>query len=415
MAARGAFLALITLLQSKNLSEGSSRIQEVPSPEKSTCAPWERVRSRNILHLGNGDKASVLLLEFQLSNLTSSLSSFDFRTYDSEGIIFYGDIDGPGSWFLLALRQSHLEIQMSNEDGQMMLSQWGPNMSDGKWRKVSVDRNANTIEVKVDGEIVINLMHYLRTRHIPLNHTRLRIVLGDLVPDSTIHLLRPLRPALDGCMRNWSWVKKEARALSHAMETNEHRRCFEHEEHGSYFPGFGFAQFEAPLFLKKEDNPKDGATWGLSIEVSFRPVSATGILFAVQGQNDTTAFSLAMDQQEQAFKITLFDKQFSKEFPVDFCVGHWQSILLKLLNGQLVLETPTIQATWRVLLDDFEALKSVWFKSTTAIYIGGTPDSSMESSNFTGCLKMLLQGKQVDLELAKNKYEHIRTHSCPTQ
>ncbi|XP_029471593.1 vitamin K-dependent protein S-like isoform X2 [Rhinatrema bivittatum] len=355
MAARGAFLALITLLQSKNLSEGSSRIQEVPSPEKSTCAPWERVRSRNILHLGNGDKASVLLLEFQLSNLTSSLSSFDFRTYDSEGIIFYGDIDGPGSWFLLALRQSHLEIQMSNEDGQMMLSQWGPNMSDGKWRKVSVDRNANTIEVKVDGEIVINLMHYLRTRHIPLNHTRLRIVLGDLVPDSTIHLLRP------------------------------------------------------------EDNPKDGATWGLSIEVSFRPVSATGILFAVQGQNDTTAFSLAMDQQEQAFKITLFDKQFSKEFPVDFCVGHWQSILLKLLNGQLVLETPTIQATWRVLLDDFEALKSVWFKSTTAIYIGGTPDSSMESSNFTGCLKMLLQGKQVDLELAKNKYEHIRTHSCPTQ
>ncbi|XP_030072931.1 vitamin K-dependent protein S-like isoform X2 [Microcaecilia unicolor] len=363
------FLLLTLLLECNHPSEGSTIKQEPPSSEKSMCAPLETSKSTNILHLGNGANLGVLLMEFHWPSLTSSLSSFDFRTYDSEGIIFHGEIDGPGSWFLLALRQRRLEIQMSNEHGQMMISQLGPNISDGKWRRVSIDRNETIIEIRLDGILLLDLYH---TSADSSNNTWLTIALGGLIPNSTVQLLSPLQFALDGCIRNWSWVETEVHTLNNAMEINEHRRCFEHEKEGSYFPGSGYAQFEVPVFLINEDDPKDATPWGLRVEVSFRPVLATGVLFAVQGQN-TMAFSFAMDSHKKAFTITLFDKQFSKHFPDDFCVGNWQSAKLKLLNSHLTLNTPIINATWNIHLNDFKALKSVWNKSTTTFYIGGIP------------------------------------------
>lgn len=65
----------------------------------------------------------------------SNLSSFEIRTYDSVGTIFFGNI-GMDNWFLLGIRDGRLEVQMSNGNGQMVFSKWGPEVSNGKWQKV---------------------------------------------------------------------------------------------------------------------------------------------------------------------------------------------------------------------------------------------------------------------------------------
>ncbi|MEE6500757.1 hypothetical protein FKM82_003919, partial [Ascaphus truei] len=161
-----------------------------------SCLAVNPVRSADSLYLGKGDAQNILRMEFQLSDLRSNLSSFDFRTFDPEGVIFYGDI-GEDNWFVLGVRQRRLEVQMSNGHGQMVLSKWGPDVSDGTWRKVSVDSSVNTIEVTVDGELVVKLTHHVSTQLGAQTYATLNIILGDLPAGSRVHLFRPVKVALD--------------------------------------------------------------------------------------------------------------------------------------------------------------------------------------------------------------------------
>ncbi|XP_069474387.1 vitamin K-dependent protein S-like [Ambystoma mexicanum] len=413
MMTRRTTLTFLILLQHWALSEESA-VNPGLEPEKGTCVLLETTRSTNGLYLGNEDAENILLMEFPLSKLTSYLSSFDLRTFDSEGVIFYGDIGGEGNWFVLALREKHLEVQMSNENGKMVLTKWGPNMSDGIWRKVSVDRNANTIEVRVDGEVVISLMHYVNAPFSVQGDWKLRIVVGDLPPNNTAALLKPINPSLDGCMRDWSWVQKEANILTSVMESNEQRRCFEHEEEGAYFPGHGYAEFEAPSFPSSKKDGENSTAWTLTATFSFRPVVFNGILLAVQDENNTNAFSFAMDKVKRVFMIRLFDQMFSSNpFPLDLCKRQWLHVQLILQNNHLSLKTPVAQSECDMSAEDVHRLENIWRTPTTTIYIGGTPGSTAEESFFAGCLKMLLQGNPVELDKAKNKHRHIRAYSCP--
>lgn len=412
MAAKSVALVVFILLLQGHLSE-ESVVKPNLDLEKGTCIFLDAARSVNELYLGNEDK-NILLMEFPLSKLTSYLSSFDFRTFDSEGVIFYGDMGGDKNWFVLALRDKHLEVQMTNENGQMLLSRFGPSISDGKWRKVSVDRNANTIEVRVDGEVVVSLTHYIKTPFSGHADWKLRIFVGDLPLNSTAQLLRPLNPSLDGCMRDWSWVQKEANILTSVMESGDHRRCFQQEEPGAYFPGHGFAEFEVPSFQPNKGDGENSTAWSLTVKFLFRPVVFSGILFAIQGENHTIALSLAMDKLQQVFTVSLLDKVFSSEqFPLDHCQSTWLQARLTIQSNQLQLKTPMSQSEYALTDEHVRSLENIWHQPATTIYIGGTPGSATEDSYFVGCLKMALQGKLVEFDKAKNKHGHIRSHSCP--
>ncbi|KAJ1090564.1 hypothetical protein NDU88_003694 [Pleurodeles waltl] len=412
MVAERVTLVVFILLLHRHLSEGSV-VKPNLDPQKGTCI-LDAARSANELYLGNEDK-NILLMVFPLSKLTSYLSSFDFRTFDSEGVIFYGDIGGDYNWFVLALRDKHLEVQMTNENGQMLLSMFGPNMSDGKWRKVSVDRNANIIEVRVDGEVVVSLMHYVKSSFSGHADWKLRILIGDLPLNSSVQLLRPLNPSLDGCMRDWSWVQEEANVLTSVMESSEHKRCFEQEESGTYFPGDGFAEFQVASFGPDKGDGENSTVWSLTAKLLFRPVVFSGILFSIHGENQTIALSLAMDKMKQVFTVSLLDKVFSSDqIPLDHCQSTWTQARLTIQNNQLQLKTSMAQSEYPLSDKHVRSLENIWQQPTTTIYIGGTPGLATEESYFTGCLKMALQGKMVEFDEAKNKHGHIRSHSCPT-
>lgn len=62
-------------------------------------------------------------------------AEFDFRTYDSEGVILYAESSDHSSWFLIALREGKIEIQFKNEKTVKMTT-GGKVINDGLWNMV---------------------------------------------------------------------------------------------------------------------------------------------------------------------------------------------------------------------------------------------------------------------------------------
>uniref|UniRef100_A0A3B3Y3F2 Laminin G domain-containing protein n=1 Tax=Poecilia mexicana TaxID=48701 RepID=A0A3B3Y3F2_9TELE len=67
-----------------------------------------------------------------LSASRSIKSTFQFRTFDPEGVIFYGDTKNGEDWFVLSLKEGFPLMQISKEDVQVSVT-GGPKLNDGKW------------------------------------------------------------------------------------------------------------------------------------------------------------------------------------------------------------------------------------------------------------------------------------------
>ncbi|XP_069830037.1 sex hormone-binding globulin [Dendropsophus ebraccatus] len=402
-------LVIVFLLSYGDLIAGAI----LPDPNqdytaKESCSIEKLVRSSESLYIGNGHAQSVLRLEFQLSELTSNLSSFDFRTFDPEGIIFYGDV-GKDNWFVLGVRDRRLEVQMSNGNGQMVLSKWGPDVSDGKWRKVTVDSTINTIDVRVNGEIVVMLTFHVKNELVPQSYSTLGIILGDLPANGDMQLLRPLVPALDGCLRNWAWVKKNTEALDNAMETDENRRCFQNEEPGGFFPAHGYAIFKPAVFPTKDED-----SWRLTLQLSFRVLEEGGVLLGLSGAGSVSALTITLDLEKRALEVSLLGKlAHSLKFPPGVCLKDWHTVNVVIQSEQVVLSTTEASSSMDILPADFKALEDVWLDPDSLISIGGTSEQMEPGTRFSGCLKMTLQGTAVELDLAQYRHPHVRSHSCP--
>ncbi|KAM9316107.1 sex hormone-binding globulin [Gastrophryne carolinensis] len=377
---------------------------------EASCSTENPLRSTDSLYIGNGDPKSVLRLEFPLSTLTSNLSSFDLRTFDSEGIIFYGDV-GEHNWFVLGLRERRLEVQMSNGNGQMVLSKWGPDMSDGQWRKVTVDSSTNTIDVRVDGEIVVMLTHHVNNQAVAPENAKLNIILGDLPGIGKTQLLRPLSPALDACMKNWAWVKKDTEALDYARETDENRQCFQNEEWGAFFPSHGYA------ILKPASLPSHTSdAWHLSIHMSFRVQEDGGVVLALHGTGNIAALTITLDVEKQVLEASLLDKlRASVTFPPGICLRNWHTVEVLIQSNQITLKSEETTSSIDIPPADFKALEDIWLDPDAFISVGGSgmAEHSEQGPRFSGCLKMTLQGAAVDLDSAHYKHPHVRSHSCP--
>uniref|UniRef100_A0A3P8UQQ5 Laminin G domain-containing protein n=1 Tax=Cynoglossus semilaevis TaxID=244447 RepID=A0A3P8UQQ5_CYNSE len=64
-------------------------------------------------------------------------SSFQIRTFDPEGVIFYGDTKGGEDWFVLSLKNGIPLMQLSQDHMDVSVA-GGPKINDGKWHTVSV-------------------------------------------------------------------------------------------------------------------------------------------------------------------------------------------------------------------------------------------------------------------------------------
>ncbi|MBN3275523.1 PROS protein, partial [Polyodon spathula] len=337
-------------------------------------------------------------------------SQFELRTLDSEGILFFGDKEGESNWFLLALRKCYLEIQFPNDHSQTAIT-GGPVISDGGWKQISIANLNSTIIVTVIKEEVIKTHQPVENGDV-MGSGVLRIGIGGLFPNSSLKLT--LNPPLDGCLRNWDWVRQDTPVLNRFIESSESQRCWKSVVPGSYFSGHGAAQFESHLLIDNS-SMEETENWSLTMELSLRPVAANGVLLAVLDFRNNYSFSIALDDTQQAFILTFAGKDLrSLRFPPDLCSGEFQAQQLILANKQLVFKSLDDEIISNVA-DDFEALQAVWDQPGTTVYLGGLPDGGPAAGNsyYHGCMRVKIQGNHVDVDTAKNKHSGIQSHSCP--
>uniref|UniRef100_A0A8C0NHL3 Sex hormone-binding globulin n=2 Tax=Canis lupus familiaris TaxID=9615 RepID=A0A8C0NHL3_CANLF len=73
-------------------------------------------------------------MTFNFTKIKKSSSSFELRTWDPEGVIFYGDTNSKDDWFVLGLRDGRPEIQLHNHLAQLTVGA-GPRLDDGTWHQ----------------------------------------------------------------------------------------------------------------------------------------------------------------------------------------------------------------------------------------------------------------------------------------
>ncbi|XP_039616161.1 vitamin K-dependent protein S-like [Polypterus senegalus] len=400
---------LLWLLGSSVLGE----TRHLSKPED-ICVAIENQKSPGVLYIGNQQSGAVPLLQFQISDIHSFESSFELRTFDPEGIIFHGNMRTEESWFLLSLHDRFLQIHLHEGSSLIRISS-GRVINDGHWKRISVAIKNSFILVSVDNDDIIKVNHLRDITQFQEETGVLKIGIGALLPNISVPV--HINPSLDGCLRNWDWVKQDSKVLYQTIESSESRKCWDTIVPGSYFPGSGFAEFES-LFFHTNLSQAEVENWSLTVELSLTPVISNGVLFAVLDFQSNLSFSLCLNETQQLVALTIFGKTLeSHGLPPNLCSGQSQEWCLTLANNTVSLKMAETEEKWIISEGEFQQLRETWEHPDSVIYLGGLPEtmsaSSTRTSYFHGCVHVKIQGKPIDMDMARKKHSDIRAHSCP--
>ncbi|XP_074838988.1 sex hormone-binding globulin [Carettochelys insculpta] len=383
-----------------------------PPPQEDPCfqvLPAEE----ETLNIGQywGGVTPTATLEIDLSRVTSADSSFELRTLDPEGVIFFGDLGDSSDWFLLGLRRGRAEIQLFNNLTTVVV-RGGQRLDDGRWHKLRVRNEGNSVLLEADGAELLALSHVLQPitqRAAP--HMRIAVG-GHLLPAP--QLLSPLDAALDGCMRRWVWLNQSTTWQQGPPLGGSSKPCFPHLRPGSFFPGAGLASF--PLAeLANNCAPLNGS-WELEVKMGLRAPRQTGLLLAVEGLYRSLALSLVLHPTDM--RVRLGNRtELRLTLPEGPCLD--APLSLQVSPSHLALRLGTHQGSLPSQPPDFQALWAAWLDRGTRLFIGGLPEgpetpSPPEWGPFRGCLRGIrVQGHPLDLDEALFRNDTIWAHSCP--
>uniref|UniRef100_UPI00358E6802 growth arrest-specific protein 6-like n=1 Tax=Myxine glutinosa TaxID=7769 RepID=UPI00358E6802 len=387
------------------------------------CRQHANQRNLQVFYLGsNFNKQPVAHLRFQVKKITGTRSTFDLRTWDLEGTIFYAETHDYQDWFMLALRNGQLEVQVRNRVGPLVIK-GGPSVSDGKWHAVSVSKTRDSVVITLDGSEVINANDpkLFQTMSNPME---MHLSIGG-IPTNAPDLVRLLNPRLDGCLRNWNWLDQDTSWISDAVRMDPEKQCLDTTESGIYFPGQGYTRFDYLSYKSSMEND-----WHVVLSVQFRASTDIGVIFAIFGNSSTPKLSLTLTEHPSidgiAQNIGLYvGKELVIESNGDFCDGSWHSLFLNMSRKHILLEVDqkaSFMPTTSLVLSRTthrEMNERHWLKDGSNTYIGGIPDfvpvtEIPVSASFHGCLRdFKLGGHFLDVDNAQFKHKNILSHSCP--
>ncbi|XP_066578681.1 sex hormone-binding globulin [Amia ocellicauda] len=397
MRRAGAVLLLVglALLGCRVRSAATRRVRRDPGHSYLT--------DQHALNLGQrwGEIQPFTTMKANLSEVTSIKSSFFFRSFDPDGVVFYGDTKAGLDWFVLALRGGVPEMQIGKGDARVSVS-GGPRLDDGLWHQVQVSSVGQFVVLEVDGAAVLNVGLYSPNMD-PELQGQIRLALGGILVNSSL-LFSPLRPEMDGCLQGGNWLNLSAAWESHLDAPP--KLCFQHLSRGSYFPGTGLA------LLQSTDFPLDAADRRITVEVSVHTERHRGTLFAVLNRQNETLITATLQEDTEVLKLTVCGRDTFLPFPslgeASLAVSVWEHGMQLQTGTSAPMLQPGDLADW---LDTWE--------SGVLLAVGGVPDSScyngsQDQDYFQGCLlKFSIQGKAVDLDRAWYKHDSVSSHSCP--
>nr|XP_004669273.2 sex hormone-binding globulin isoform X1 [Jaculus jaculus] len=356
--------------------------------------PSQQAQDPPARHLSNGlGQEPVAVMKINLTKIIKPSSSFEFRTWDPEGVIFYGDTNAEDDWFVLALRDGRPEIQLHNLWAQLTVGT-GPQLDDGRWHQVEIKIDGDSLLLWVDGEEMLRLRQVsgpLANKSQPI----MRIALGGLLfPVSSLRL--PLLPALDGCMRKDTWLGHQAQPSAVFASL---RDCSVNLQPGMFFPPGAHAEF------RLQDIPQPHAEpWVFSLDLTFKLAAGSGHLLALGTEANSSCLSLHLQDQEAVLSSGAglqLALPLALGLPLQLKLGMFRVALSQGPNTEVLVLPPL----------GFDPLFNLWSQPQGRLFLGALPG---EDSSASFCLDGLwAQGQRLDIDQALSRSRDIWTHSCP--
>ncbi|KAJ1116813.1 hypothetical protein NDU88_005018 [Pleurodeles waltl] len=383
----------------------------------SVCVPLNLEKNYELLYLSEQFIGiPVVYLRFRLPEVTKFSAEFDFRTYDTEGVILYAESPDSTSWFLLAIRDGKIEIQFKNELG-LKVTSGGKAINDGLWHIVTVEELENSIGVKIAKEAVMNINSpgYLFKPTNGVLETKVYIA-G--LPRKIDGLIKPINPRLDGCIRGWNLMNQGASGVKEVIQEKQSKHCLVTVERGSYYPGTGVAHFNFNY-----NNSANSAEWLVNVTLNIRSSTDTGVLFALVN-GDTVPLALSIEDagssNTQHIFVTIENVTVAKLASKRLCTNKNLQLWLKVTKQLLELTADSytdITYSDKVELEQQLSILSTAMNGQVVTYLGGLPDIAVSATPvnafYSGCMDVTINAGPVDLDNAAWKHNDILSHSCP--
>uniref|UniRef100_H3ASV1 Sex hormone-binding globulin n=1 Tax=Latimeria chalumnae TaxID=7897 RepID=H3ASV1_LATCH len=340
--------------------------------------------------------------------ILSMKSFFDLRTFDSEGVIFYGDADNGTNWFLLALRNGKPEMQLNNQFTRITVT-GGLEINDGMWHKLVVTSVKNMVILEVDNETLLTIRLVTSS---PLSSFigELRIAVGGLLINTT-QLLTPFTIPLDGCMKNWNWLNQHTQNTESSKQSDPNQKCFDQIKRGAFFPGIGLTVFNAdggPGFSHStHEAPCTRRSRGTSLTCSARAFSSS--------QPPSSVSESSLRRAKVSLILAIGNTVVESPYPENLCKGSKVTVTVSPTEIHFQSVKQPIKEK------DYEVLKDSWLAKNALFFLGGIPSLEDVFTNlglmfFHGCMQDIqVQGKRLDLDTALFKHNSISAHTCPEE
>ncbi|XP_021068341.1 LOW QUALITY PROTEIN: sex hormone-binding globulin [Mus pahari] len=336
----------------------------------------------------------VMVMTIDLTKISKPHSSFEFRTWDPEGVVFYGDTNTEDDWFMLGLRAGQLEMQLHNPWARLTVG-FGPRLNDGRCHPVELKMNGDSLLLWVDGKEMLCLR---QTSASLADHSQrsMRTVLGGLLrPTSKLRF--PLAPALDGCIRRDIWLGHQTQLSASASTSLGH--CDMDLQPGLFFPPGSHAEFILQSIPQPHADP-----WTFSLELGFKLVDGPGRILALGTGTNSSWLNLHLQNQS-----VVLSSEAEPKVVLPLEVG--LPLQLKLDRSKVALsQGPKTEVLSMSLLRP-ASLWTLWSHPQGHLSLGALPG---EGSSASFCLSDLwVQGQRLDIDQALSRSQDIWTHSCP--
>ncbi|XP_076581396.1 sex hormone-binding globulin [Chaetodon auriga] len=332
-----------------------------------------------------------------LSEINSIKSSFQLRTFDPEGAIFYGDTKNGDDWFVLSLKDGIPLMQISKGDILISVA-GGTKLNDGKWHTLEVSNHEKFVVLEVDGsnKLVVGMQS---KQTVEVLSGQLRLAVGGILIDKEKMIVQ-FEPQMDGCLREGNWLNL---SIPWETEAEELWPCYQHVQPGSYFPGTGFAIFNTSVFPIEADHEVKAELWG-----DFSKIDGTILSIKAPGQWRTLA--LAANNNTKEVTLTYGKETMRMKNTINRLVLTFDTDSMHVFEAEDDSEV-TMSSDSVV---SFPGFLTMWREGRLAIGgLLGEGEDDTGSHFLTGCLeKIQVQGKDLDLDLA-HKHMSISSHSCP--
>ncbi|XP_077199785.1 growth arrest-specific protein 6 [Paroedura picta] len=388
------------------------------------CVSFAAEKSIKSLYLGRMfSGAPIIRLRFKRKQPTRLVAEFDFRTFDPEGIIFFAGGHKDGTWIVLALRNGRLELQLKYR-GVGRVTSSGPLINHGMWQTISVEELERSLIIKVNKDAVMKIAVSGDLFILDKGLYQLHLTVGG-IPFNTHHLVQPINPRIDGCMRAWNFLSGDDTTIEDTVKLNNKMQCFRIAGRGSFYPGNGYAVFNLS-YIQPHNGNETRKKWEVKINFLIRPATDTGVLFALVKSEAVVPLSVALidyhstKKLKQQFVVVTVENTVVCRLAVNICDEQEHLVDVAVNNSQISLTVDGTAGQSELSSSQLEENLTIlddYLQSSVKTYVGGLPDVPVTSTSVTafyhGCMTLKVNQQTLDLDEALYKSSDITSHSCP--